>query len=130
MRPDAQNWIASAEYDLETARHMLATRRYIYVVFMCHLAVEKMLKAHVAEVTHSIPPKTHDLIRLVKNASLELPEPYLDFVSKINAASVPTRYPEDLERAIKNYSEKLARDYLKQTEEVLQWLKHHPNLQK
>ena len=130
MRPDTQNWIASAEYDLETARHMLATRRFIYVVFMCHLAVEKMLKAHVAEVTRTIPTKTHDLIYLVKKADLALPEPYLDFVSRINAASVPTRYPEDLERAIRNYSEMLVREYLRQTEEVLQWLKRHPNLQK
>ncbi|HET7087843.1 MAG TPA: HEPN domain-containing protein [Anaerolineae bacterium] len=48
MRADTQNWIATAEYDLETARHMLATGRYLYVVFLCHLALEKMLKAHVA----------------------------------------------------------------------------------
>ena len=130
MRADTQNWIATAEYDLETARHMFATERYIYVVFMCHLAIEKMPKAHVTEVTQSVPAKTHDLIYLLKKCGLELPEPYLDFVSKINAASVPTRYPEDLERAIKNYSEPRAREYLRQTEEVLQWLKQHPNLQK
>lgn len=49
MRKDTSNWIALAEYDLETARHMLATRRFLYVVFMCHLALEKMLKAHVTE---------------------------------------------------------------------------------
>ncbi len=40
-----------SEYDVETARHMLATGRYLYVVFMCHLALEKMLKAHVTAVT-------------------------------------------------------------------------------
>jgi HEPN domain-containing protein len=45
---------------------MLATGRYLYVVVMCHLALEKMLKAHVTEVTQSIPVKTHDLIYLVK----------------------------------------------------------------
>jgi HEPN domain-containing protein len=50
VRPDIQNWIDSAEYDLETARHMLKTGRYLYVVFMCHLALEKTLKAHVALV--------------------------------------------------------------------------------
>lgn len=96
MRPDTQNWIAMAEYDLETARHMLATGRFLYVVYMCHLALEKMLKAHVAEVTQSIPPKTHDLIFLVKKSGLNLPQPYLEFIGKINNASVPIRYPEDL----------------------------------
>ena len=43
MRSDTQNWIALAEYDLETGRHMLATGRYLYVVFMCHMALEKIL---------------------------------------------------------------------------------------
>ena len=49
MRVDTQNWIATAEYDLETVHHMLATGRYLYVVFFCPLALEKLLKAHVAE---------------------------------------------------------------------------------
>ncbi len=53
MRQDTQNWIALSDYDLETARHMLATGRYLYVIFMCHLALEKMLKAHVTETTQT-----------------------------------------------------------------------------
>ncbi len=62
MRPDTKNWMDLSDYDLETARHMLATGRYLYVIFMCHLALEKMLKACYTEATQSIPPKTHDLI--------------------------------------------------------------------
>jgi hypothetical protein len=37
---------------------------------------------------------------------------------------------ENLQRALKDYPEPVARDYLKQTEELLQWLKQHPNLSK
>jgi HEPN domain-containing protein len=58
--------MALAEYDLDTAQHMLETGRYLYVIFLCHLALEKMLKAHVTEVTQTVPVKTHDLIYLVK----------------------------------------------------------------
>ena len=32
VRKDTANWIALADYDLETARHMLATKRYLYVI--------------------------------------------------------------------------------------------------
>jgi len=123
MRSDTQNWIALAEYDLETARHMLQTGRYLYVVFMCHLMLEKMLKAHVTEVTQSVPAKSHDLIYLVKKSELDLPPSYLDFVGLINNASIPTRYPEDLQRAIGEYPKSVARDYLQRTDEVVQWLK-------
>ena len=128
MRSDTRNWIEMAEYDLETARHMLATGRFLYVIFMCHLALEKMLKAHFTAVHHSVPPKTHDLLYLVKKSGLDLPQPYLEFVGKINNASVPTRYPDDLRKMIAQYPEPIARSYLEETQEVLLWLRKHPNL--
>ena len=89
MRKDTANWIALADYDIETARHMLATGRYLYVVFLCHLALEKLLKAHVAEVTQTFPIKTHDLIYLVKKCEPELPESYLDFVGRSTPLASP-----------------------------------------
>ncbi len=130
MKPDTQNWIASAEYDLATAQHMLKTGRFLYVIFCCHLALEKMLKAHVTAVTGSFAPKTHDLIYLIRKSGLVLPTPLLEFVSKVDNASIPTRYPEDLSRTLRDYPAPVARDYLLQTEETLTWLKLHPNLQK
>jgi HEPN domain-containing protein len=128
LRTDTANWIALADYDVETAYHMLATGRYLYVIFLSHLALEKLLKAHVTEATQNIPVKTHDLIYLVKKCGLEIPEKYLDFIGKINTASIPTRYPDDLQRAIHEYPEPVAQDYLRQTKEVIQWLKRHPSL--
>jgi HEPN domain-containing protein len=95
---------------------------------MCHLALEKMVKAHFTEVTQSIPPKTHDLIYLIRKSGLELPQAHLEFIGKINNASIPTRYPEDLQRIIAQYPESVARDYFEKTEEVLKWLREHPNL--
>ena len=129
MRPDTQNWIEMAEYDLETAQHMFTAGRYLYVVFICHLVLEKILKAHVTEVTQTIPPKSHDLIFLIRKSNLELPQTNLEFLGKINNASIPTRYPDDLQRALHEYTEEVASEYLRQTEENMQWLKQHPNLQ-
>ena len=89
MRKDTANWIALADYDIETARHMLVTERYLYVIFLCHLALEKLLKAHVAEFTQTVPIKTHDLIYLVKKCELELPENYLDLSAKLTQRVFP-----------------------------------------
>ena len=85
------------------------------MVFLCHLALEKILKAHVAEVTRSLPIKTHDLIYLVKKSGLELSQPHLDFIGKINTASIPTRYPDDLQRSLKEIPGTGRKDYLTQT---------------
>ena len=38
-------WLDLAEYDLDTAKAMLKSRRYLYVGFMCHQVIEKALKA-------------------------------------------------------------------------------------
>lgn len=128
MRSDTANWIALADYDLETAKHMLAAGRYLFVVFLCHLAIEKMRKAHVTEVTQAVPVKTHDLIYLAGKGRLEIPQDFLEFIGKINTANIPTRYPEDLQRTLRDYPKSVASSYLKQTEEVLKWLGRHPNL--
>jgi HEPN domain-containing protein len=89
-----------------------------------------MLKAHVTEVIQAFPPKTHDLIYLLKKSAIEPSADFLDFIGKINTASIPTRYPEDLQSALKNYPEPVARAYLRQTQELIEWLKQHPNLNK
>lgn len=129
MRADTANWLGSAEYDLETAQHMLAAGRYLYVVFMCHLALEKMLKTHVAELRKETPARTHDLLYRVRNADLELTKDHLEFIGRINNASIPTRYPDDIERVLREYSEPVAHEYFEKKTEVIDWLKGHPNLQ-
>jgi len=103
MRKDTKNFIDSAEYDFETAEHMLKTGRNIYVVFMCHLSIEKLLKAIIAETTKKIPPKTHNLIYLIKVGNVQLPQELFEFVTKINNFSIVTRYPEDFSKLLRVY---------------------------
>lgn len=37
-------WLDCADYDLQTAKAMLETKRFLYVGFMCHQTIEKALK--------------------------------------------------------------------------------------
>lgn len=48
---------------------MLKSKLYLYVGFMCHQAVEKMLKAHYATQTKDVP-RTHNLNRLAMATGL------------------------------------------------------------
>jgi HEPN domain-containing protein len=123
-----RNWIAGAEYDLETAKHMLKTKRYVYVVFMCHLALEKIIKAHVEIEEDKMPPKIHDLETLAQRAKLTIPSPLNKIILELNKVSIPTRYPEDLQQSLIDYSKKYCSSVLKETRETLQWLKTHPRL--
>jgi vacuolar-type H+-ATPase subunit F/Vma7 len=46
----------SSSFDLDTARAMLESKRYLGVLFCCRQAVEKMLKAIIAKRSQELPP--------------------------------------------------------------------------
>ena len=113
MNKQVENWVASAQYDLKTAEHMFVTGRYIYTIFMCHLAIEKVLKAKVHKKTNKTPPRTHNLRYLLEISKTDLPDNSLEFVSKLSDVSIVTRYPEDFKKLLKVYTKKVAQNYLK-----------------
>lgn len=71
MRKDVDNWIAGADYDLGSAEQMQQAGRYLYTIFMCHLCIEKLLKAKLAESIEGEPPRTHDLKYLLSLTELQ-----------------------------------------------------------
>lgn len=128
MKEEVKNWLDSAQYDLETAKHMFNTGRYIYTVFMCHLGLEKVLKAKVEEITGRTPPKSHDLEYLVGLAGLSPDNDMEKFIVEISNLSVVTRYPSDFQRILKDFSRKRAKLILLKTTEVFQWIKRSISL--
>jgi HEPN domain-containing protein len=128
MEKSIANWIKSSQYDLKTAEHMLKTGRYIYVLFMCHLSVEKLLKALYEAVLGKNAPKTHNLIYLLKASAIELPEKHLETLESLNDLSIVTRYPEDIDAMVKAFKRKKVEDYLKKSKELLRWLKRDKRL--
>ena len=117
------NWIKTSDYDIATAGAMFKSKRYVYVIFMCHLAAEKLLKAAVCKIIKRVPPKTHDLFLLLKLSNLELPENHRQLIAHLNSASIPKRYPEDITKLTKEYNSATAKIYLNQTKRFLIWLK-------
>lgn len=63
-------WIEMSDYDLETAEAMLLTDRYLYVGFMCHQTIEKILKAYWTSRLTEAPIKIHSLYRLSEKTEL------------------------------------------------------------
>lgn len=130
MKEETKNWVDMVEYDLATAKQMLKTGRFIYVIFMCHLAIEKALKGIVCEETNKVPPKTHDLIYLINLGKIVLSGDLLDFVGVINNAGIVTRYPEDLSKLISSYPKEITQKYLDKTLEVIKCIKQDSRLKK
>jgi HEPN domain-containing protein len=125
MKDQTKHWVELAEYDLETAEAMFRTKRYVYVVFMCHLCIEKLLKGCVVEFADKFPPKTHDWLWLARIAGIEFPAELQEFAAEMSEQSVPTRYPEDL----KSFTKVRAQSCLSKTRELYQWLRQKLSLE-
>ncbi len=116
-------WISQSDYDIETAKHMFKTGRYIYCVFMCHLTMEKILKAHYHKKRNDMPPKIHNLIYFIEKCELSLPKDIYDFIFTLNRVSIPTRYPENLKNLQKSFNKQVTKEIFNQTKNTQQWLK-------
>ena len=130
MDKNIANWIKSSNYDLKTSEHMFKTGRYIYVLFMCHLSVEKLLKGMYETTFKKVPPKTHNLIYLTNTIGIELPDDHLETLESLNDLSIVTRYPEDIEAMIKSFKKNKVMTYLKKTKALIKWLKKDERLKK
>jgi len=46
MSDKVKYWIELSDYDIDTAYALLKSKRYLYVGFMAHQSIEKILKAY------------------------------------------------------------------------------------
>ncbi len=123
MQKQTKEWLYQSQYDFDTAEIMYSSGRYIYAVFMCHLAIEKALKGLLFEQTRSVPPKSHNLVLLLTRLEERPPDPLGKVIVRLSEARIPTRYPEDLAKAQKDFSEPIVREVLNSGKEVLDWIK-------
>jgi len=116
-------WLKQADYDIGTAEFMFNGRKFFYTVFMCHLSVEKAMKGLYRSKLKETLPKTHNLVYLLKKVDIKPTEAMGRFIIRLNEASVITRYPEDIDKLQREYTQVVVKDILVKSKEVLQWIK-------
>lgn len=89
---EIQYWINIAEQDIPVAQSLFDNGHYVYCLFIGHLILEKILKAHYVKDNKKTPPKTHNLVYLAKNSELELTDDQFEFLDKVNDFNNEARY--------------------------------------
>jgi len=71
---DVQNiidyWIESSDKDYQTMLDLFNTKNYGWSLFLGHLVIEKLLKAHYAKIHKDYPPMLHDLRRIGEKSGI------------------------------------------------------------
>ncbi len=116
-------WLDIADYDLATARAMMETQRYLYVVFMCQQALEKILKAVYITVSDDEPPRSHNLGFVYKKTGIDLPPDAVQLFNILSAYYIESRYPEYKQKLSAIVDREKAKTHLHKTEEVYACLK-------
>ncbi|MDR2556551.1 MAG: HEPN domain-containing protein, partial [Bacteroidales bacterium] len=119
-------WVDISDYDLETAKSMLKSKRYLYVGFMCHQVIEKILKAYWCKCLDVPPLPVHRLIRLAEKTDLvkEFSEEQLTFIDKLEPLNIEARYPTYKEKIFELLNKEYCRKLLSDTKDLQQWIKN------
>jgi HEPN domain-containing protein len=116
-------WLKAARSDLEVAGMIFDSGKGLhYCLFLCHLVLEKGLKAVYVRRNEKIPPRIHDLESLAEKANLTISRKDKDFLSAMTTFNLEARYPDEqfkiYKRATKRYTERM----FSKTMNVIQWL--------
>ena len=114
-----------ADYDIETAKAMQSTKRWLYVAFMCHQAVEKTLKAYWCATQEETPPYTHNHRRIAVGSGLynQFSDEQKDFLDTIATFNIEARYPERKEALLRMLTPAACQQLIDHTQQLCQWIR-------
>ena len=119
-------WLDIAQYDLETADAMLSGGRWIYVVFMCQQAVEKLVKGLYSLYVDDNIPRIHSIRTIVERFEDKLPATVVEekfcFFDTLSAYYLNNRYPDYINKLSSQITEAEAGEILSRTKEEFAWL--------
>jgi len=118
-----RKWLDRVVYDMDTAKAMLQTGRWIYAIFMCQQSLEKCFKALLASQDKEILP-IHSLRRLAELTDVihEMDESTLVRLDFLSSYYINARYKEDLQELAKGITETVTQDFIQFSERLIEWL--------
>lgn len=112
-------WQNGALDDLVSAKILISNNRLLHGLFLCHLVVEKSIKAIVVRTMNEIAPRSHNLLFLSEMAKLDFEDDDEIFLGILMKYQLQGRYP-DYNPILPDNNKVL--EYLNQTEKIMTWL--------
>lgn len=118
-------WFDLADDDFATSEIVLKSNKYLHFGFLCHLTVEKLLKAYYWKNKSAEPPYTHNLLTLSSKSGLntELDERFQKLLYKLMPLNIEARYPTNKEEINRQLSKEYCLEIYTDTKDSLEWIK-------
>ena len=122
-----QAWLDQVHEDISAAECLLQGGHWLYVAFLCHQALEKVLKAYYLATHDDDPPYTHSHGRLLDICGLtdELPPENLRFIDFMVPMYIKARYPQQKLVAARLLDKETCLYIIDKTKELTQWIEEH-----
>lgn len=116
-------WLNGADHDLKAAESLFESEKYDWCLFLAHLVLEKTLKAIFVSKYNKVPPKTHNLVKLAEQSSIDLTAEKKIFFDEVNAFNLEARYPDYKNDFCHSCTKDFTEDYFVKIKENFHWLK-------
>lgn len=113
------HWLKSAKEDWEVANQLLQSGKIRHGLFFVHLTIEKAVKAVYTKRLAQVPPKLHDLVKLISKCGLEISDEQVKILARINVYNLEGRYDEEETLEI---APQAVNDLRKNGEKIYEWL--------
>lgn len=117
-------WLEHVHEDISAAECLFQGGHWLYVAFLCHQALEKVLKAYYTAFNEDDPPYTHSHTRLLNVCGLteELTETQLRFIALLEPMYIKARYPEQKARMASMLNKEVCKDFIEKTKQLTLWI--------
>lgn len=117
------HWKETAEEDWLGSQDLFQTKRYLLCLFVAHLTIEKLSKAHwVKDNVDDYPPRTHNILKLWAATTLQ-PTPAQELTAtELNTFQMEGRYQDYQRIASQRATQTFTRSLLNDTEQLRAWL--------
>jgi HEPN domain-containing protein len=115
-------WLDLAKDDIPVAQVLLDGGKLLYSGFICHLAIEKALKAKIESIGET-PQKIHNLIRLAEMGGVLaiMSVEQLELLKTLNPLQIEARYPAYKQQVESLLTPESCAAMIKQAKEMIEW---------
>ena len=120
----ARKWFEQVDEDIDTAEALFNTGHWLYIGFLCHQAVEKLVKGYWLACRDDEPIYLHNHFRLLEGCGLkdQLSETQRRFIEIMSPMYIAERYPEYKSQVARMLNEKGSAYLIDETKKFKQWI--------